>query len=189
MSAILAKILNSTVGSSTITPLDTLLGTVANNAADRLYTKLKADVKLVGSDDVLYTYTGGYTHYSDYSGNKGDSWMGAAFECRMSSYISFSASGTVTVKLSVRNTQGASMSSRLQVRNSSGVIIYDDYFSCSGNSATTFSFDMNVTAGTKYMIGYANDSGAASSSYVKPVTLDICATPVLFGATTTLSTS
>ena len=181
MSAILAKILNSTVGSSTITPLDTLLGTVANNAADRLYTKLKADVKLVGSEEVLYNYTGGWTSYNVNSTGK---WLGFDNERRMNKYISFSSSGTVVLKPTIVNSNSASTSYLVEVRNSSGTAVFSQYFALVANTTAAISVPINVVAGTKYMMAIGSNSNISNVT-----NLNACATPVQFGVTTTESTS
>ena len=71
MDAGLAKLMNSSVGTSALKALDTILKTdnttIANNAADRLFNSFKNSAKLVGSDEVMYNYTGTWT--SDYGDN------------------------------------------------------------------------------------------------------------------------
>lgn len=180
-SAILAKILNSTVGSGAITPLDTLLGTIANNAADRLYTKLKADVKLVGSEDVLYSYTGGWT---DYGINSSGKWTGYEYEKRTSNYMSFSAGGSVTITVNVSNSTPSSQFHHIEVQNSSGTKVAEYDFSIAASSSAVVSLSVNVATGDKYKLTVARNNGTPSISY-----MNVCATPVLFGVTTTLSTS
>lgn len=185
MSAIVAKVMNSTVGTSTVKALDTILKesdaanveklntymtTIANNAADRLYNKLKSDVRLVGSDEVLLRYTGGW----NLTGN--DRYLKTA------KGVSFSHAGTVvakTVQYSVRNnTLNVYNSSDFQSAN---LIASGQNRIVSGGGDVEICVSFNVVPGTVYYFEiYCYDKGMEES-------LDLCATPYPFAATATIS--
>ena len=193
MDAGLAKVLNSSVGTSTLKALDTILKesdatnvtalktqmtTSANAAADRLFNSLKSSAKLVGSDDVMFTYLGGWTY--DSSGND----FGSSFYAyKTNSFVQFDTSGTVIIK-TVQSGQ----------RNDSPHTFYMRAYDASGNQVKTvqanllynttgeIKLSLNVTAGSKYrfVIGWYNYGNGSPN-------LDVCGTMVMFGATATLS--
>ena len=194
MDAGLAKVVNSTVGTSTVKALDTILKesdttnvnalktqmtTSGNAAADRLYDKLKASAKLVGSDDVMFTYTGEWTGASG-----SNSEFGSAFnDYKTKSFISFDTTGTVVIKTRQQGKRSdyphtyyirAYDASGNQVKTAEGSLPY--------NTTGDIMLSLNVTAGSKYKFvisGY--NSGYPSQN------LDVCGKIMIFGATATIS--
>ena len=190
MSAIVAKVMNSTVGTSTVKALDTILKesdaanveklntymtTIANNAADRLYNKLKTDVKLVGSDEVIYHYSGTWKLLSN------ESYL------QTTQGVSFSHNGTVKLKTVQCNESSGSNKYEISVYKDStsnsryaqtGIVTVPAY------QTVEMSLSFNVTAGTKYYIEiYSNlDDGQTRD-------LDFCGSLSQFSPTATLATS
>lgn len=185
MDAGLAKVLNSTIGTSAVKALDTLMKesdtanveklngymtTIANNAADRLYNKLKSEVRLVGSDEVLIRYTGGWTL------------SGSDRYLKTAKGVSFSHAGTVVAK----TVQYAEKNNTLNVYKDSSfaqtsliATEFNRIVDGGGNVEICASF--NVVPGTVYYFEvYCYDKGMEES-------LDLCATPYPFGATATIS--
>lgn len=187
--AIVAKVMNSTVGTSTLKPLDTLIKesdaanveklntymtTIANNAADRLYNKLKADVKLVGSDEVILHYSGGWKD-------------GSNTKYRVTTQgVSFSHNGAVIAKTFQSNSSSEGKNYRINVYagSSSGTPI-----NASGNvyipseQAAEISVAFNVAVGTKYYVELYSSDTAPSD------TVDFCGTLVQFSPTATIASS
>lgn len=192
MDAGLAKVLNSSVGTSTLKALDTILKesdatnvtalktqmtTSANAAADRLFNSLKSSAKLVGSDDVMFTYGGAWSWGSETEFGSG------FYHCSTNSFVLFDTSGTVIIK-TVQSGQ----------RSDSPHTFYMRAYDASGNQVKTvqanllynttgeIKLSLNVTAGSKYrfVIGWYNYGNGSPN-------LDVCGTMVIFGATATHS--
>jgi hypothetical protein len=180
MDAGLAKVMNSSVGTSAVKALDTLLKTdnttIANNAADRLFNSLKNSAKLVGSDEVMFVYSGDWVD---------DNSFGGSFNgCRTSSFIQFDTSGTVVFKTiqTGNRTDGNKHTFNLRAYDASGNQIRNVRADLSNGTTAEIQLSMNVTAGAKYKIGI----GCYNTGYPAQF-LDVCGTMVLFSATATLS--
>ena len=185
MSAIVAKVMNSTVGTSAVKALDTILKesdaanveklntymtTIANNAADRLYNKLKSDVRLVGSDEVLFKYNGTWSLTSN------DRYL------TTTQGVSFSHSGTViakTVQNSDRENQFTVFTKGADGSTTELAVETNDQTDEWGYVEISASF--NVVPGQLYYFKiYTYETNGIKS-------LDLCATPYPFGATATIS--
>ena len=177
MDAGLAKVMNSSVGSSALKALDTILKTdnttIANNAADRLFNSLKNSVKLVASDETMFAYNGTWGHFNidgkEFT-NKGTL-----------QFMQFDKSGTVRFALVFTNEHSsASYEQAIYVVDSSHkTIAKSDLITVAPKTTVLIWVDANVVAGGKYKCAFEN------SSYLQ--VLNVCATPVLFGATATLT--
>lgn len=189
MSAIVAKVMNSTVGTSTVKALDTILKesdaanveklntymtTIANNAADRLYNKLKSDVRLVGSDEVIFHYTGGWKDKAN------DNYV------LTTNGVSFSHSGTVIAKTLQYGTEDYGFEYEMTVYedSSDGTNIAESgRIFIPEKQTAEISIAFNVTAGKKYYIELYCDDGN-HNLYV-----DFCGSLEQFSPTATLATS
>lgn len=189
--AIVAKVMNSTVGSNSLKSLDTILKehmtTVGNNSADRLFNSLKSSTKLVGSDDVLYTYTGDWA-YVDY--NQNGTWMPSGFVgYETSSYIKVDTSGTIVFRTIQRSDltddYNATEEFRYAVIDGSGNIISKADQSIVLPHQTTVEIKMsaNVTAGNKYKIAIARKGGNYPDRKV-----DICGKTIILAPSVTVTT-
>ena len=181
MSAIIAKLLNSTVGTSSIKALDTILKadntTIANNAADRLYGFFNNNAKLVAADEVLYVYSGTWNSSDTSIFGSGTSGH------KTNSYMSFDKSGTVRFVFSHSSTTGSETSAYLRVYDGSGSQVATVREAVKGNSSVEVSLNVNVTAGSKYKvaIGYSNSTGGSSN-------VRVCAKTIICPANVTLTT-
>ena len=187
MDAGLAKIMNSSVGSSALKALDTILKTdnttIANNAADRIFNNLKNSTKLVGSDDVLFTYSGEWTRLKASE----SAWYGDSFDgYETTSYIQFNTSGTVSLKTTQTNGRDDGTSDfKYRVYDSAGnVLVNKRIYDIASSSTVEFTIDINVTSGTKYKFAIVAESGASAST-----NLNVCGKTILFGPTITTSTT
>jgi hypothetical protein len=173
MSAIVAKVMNSSVGTSSVKPLDTILKTdntaIANNAADRLYGLFNNNAKLVAADEILYVYSG------TWSGNDSSIFGNQVSGYKTASYISFDKSGTIRLVFSHKSTASTDTSTYLRVYDGSGSQIATITESTKANSSVEVSLDVNVTAGSKYKVavGYSNSTGGSPNVRVGAKTL-IC---------------
>lgn len=184
MSAILAKILNSTVGTSSLKALDTILKadntTIANNAADRLFNSLKSSSTLVGSDDVMFKYNGGW-------GSKATGQAGFNSDITSkiaSSFIQFGASGTVIIKCLFRNASSYGQDCYIRVLNASGGVVDTVEHDVEEGATVEISMNLNVTAGTKYKLVLAG-TGGTDRADGEPM---ICGKTMVLGATISLTT-
>ena len=173
MDAGLAKTLNSSVGTSALKALDTILKTdnttIANNAVDRLFNNLVASSKLVGSDDVMYVYSGTWT--SDNSK-----------EYKTSYFIQFDKSGSVTIK-TTQNASSFSMGDRaLYVYDSNGTTIAQAGATLSEGMTVELSCSINVTAGSKYKFSVYDKNGYANHN------VRVCGKTIMFAPTITPTT-
>jgi hypothetical protein len=181
MSAIIAKLLNSTVGTSSTKALDTILKTdnttIANNAADRLYGLFNNNAKLVAADEILYVYSG------TWSSNDSSIFGSQATGYKTLNYISFDKSGTVRLVFSHKNTSSSETSAYLRVYDGSGSQIATITEYVKANTSVEVSLDVNVTAGSKYKVavGYSNSVGGSSN-------LRVCAKTIICPANVTLTT-
>lgn len=183
MSAIIAKLMNSTVGTSSTKALDAILKTdntaIANNAADRLYNAINNSVKLVGSDETILAYDGGWATYtpsnSKFSGRQ------------TSSYMTFGKSGVVRFKTVQKGSRSdATHTFYLIICNSSGTEIGRTEVSLGMDAVAEISCEINVTAGTKYQVKL--ECYNTSTSGTLSAKVSACATPVVFGVTASVTT-
>ena len=180
MDAGLAKLMNSSVGTSALKALDTILKTdnttIANNAADRLINSLKNSTKLVGSDEVLFSYEGQWTPTDEITG--------CANGYKSSSFIKFDTSGTVTIK--TLQTGGRSNNKeeyRIKAIDSSGNQIKFVSAELDYGATGYIELELNVTAGSKYKFVVAN----GNYSVVEPNLL-VCGKTIMFAPAITLTT-
>lgn len=191
MSAIVAKVMNSTVGTSTVKPLDTILKesdaanveklntymtTIANNAADRLYNKLKSDVRLVGSDEVILRYDGTWSASTN-----------GAYQ-RTSQGVTFSHNGTVvakTLQSCPGNTDDVyTFSIAVYKESTSGArYVQSPEVSIPVGQFAEISIAFNVTVGTKYYIEIYSSENDANRN------VDFCASFSQFSPTATIASS
>jgi hypothetical protein len=169
MSGMLAKVINSSVGTSDFKSLDEVL---------------LSKIRLIGSDDVFFSYDGEWvTENSDYT-------------YRTSSYITFDTDGAVKFKtyFSDYSTNGVDKTTTMTIavedvtgttiEASSTAIYLDD------NAAATSDYELsvavNVTKGSKYKVRLSSSN---TSSYKRPSgKLTVCATPVFTTSKCTLTT-
>lgn len=186
MSAILAKILNSTVGTSSLKALDTILKTdnttIANNAADRLFNSLKNSAKLVGSDDVMFNYTGTWSRgygdkLPDYGFGENDYLYVA------DSFIQFDTSGTVIIKTQQTHGSTSDQTYYLIVVDANKNKIGEAREDVDSYANFELSYALNVTKGTKYKIVLVNDNGGYLTG-----NFEVCGKTMLLGATVTVTT-
>ena len=183
MDAGLAKVLNSTIGTSAVKALDTLMKesdtanveklngymtTIANNAADRLYNKLKADVKLVGSDEVLGKYDGTWGE-----SNNRVVWTTKA--------VVFSHGGTVIAKTIQKSTDGHNISVYKGASVSTNAIATASHTKVTESYDVELSTSFNVDAGQVYC--FRIESNGTTPKQI----LEFCATPYSLGSTVTIS--
>ena len=195
MDAGLAKVLNSSVGTSTTKALDTILKesdatnvtalktqmtTSANGGADRLFDKLKASSKVVGSEDVMFTYTGGWKSAFGDSAK-----LGSGNECETTSFILFDTSGTVKIKTRQIGKRSENLHQyKIGAYDASGTLIKTVEEHIPYNTTADITLSLNVTAGSKYkFIIYCYN---ANSTYPSQ-NLDVCGKTMMFGATASLS--
>ena len=183
MDAGLAKVMNSTVGTSAVKALDTIIKesdtanveklntymtTIANNAADRLYNKLKADVRLVGSDEVLGKYDGTWEE-----SNNRAAWTTKA--------VVFSHGGTVIAKTVQRSTDGHS----LYVYK--GANINTSLIGTATHSKVTDSYDIELSTSFNVEAGQVYCFKIESNGTTPRQNLEFCATPYSLSPTVTIS--
>lgn len=185
MDAGLAKVMNSSVGTSTLKALDAILKTdntaIANNAADRLFNSLKNSAKLIGSDDVMFTYSGEWT-YGSGSGN--NPIFGSGFNHYLAnSFVQFDTSGAVTIKTVQTGARtDAKHTFYLRVYDSSGNQITTTAGNLANGTTAEIKLDFNVTAGSKYKFAI----GGYNVGSLSP-NLNVCGKTVIFGATATIT--
>ena len=170
MSGMLAKVINSSVGTSSFKSLDEVL---------------LSKVRLVGSDDAFFAYNGAWTNNTD------------AYTKYTSSYITFDISGTVNFKVFFSTYTSAGGADKrtdmsITVKDSAGTTIAETETTVwtTDNAADNTEYELavavNVTAGTKYRI---QTKSSNSSTYVNaPTELVVCATPVFSTGKCTLTT-
>jgi hypothetical protein len=160
MDAGLAKVLNSTVGTSTLKALDQIFFD---------------NVKLIASDEVLYKYSGGWTNKQITTADRGND--------STENPIIFDTSGTVIFKTVVENYNGTgSTSISITVKDSAG----NTKGSASGTVVMTsesskkveyeISCIVNVTAGETFTVHTTSSDPYAKTA---PRNVYICARPVL----------
>ena len=187
MDAGLAKLLNSSVGTSTLKALDAILKTdnttIANNAADRIFNNLKNSTKLVGSDDVLFAYNGSWTALSASS----DAWYGSKYSGSATrSYLQFNTSGTVTLKTTQKGTDSdGPQNYKYRVTDSAGNVITEGSAAIAYESTAEISCNVNVTAGTKYKFEIV---GHVDGGYNNEENLLVCGKTIMFAPSVTLTT-
>ena len=172
MDAGLAKIMNSSVGTSAVKALDAILKTdntaIANSAADRLYSLLKSELRLVGSDEVLHHYDGAWTQ------NRGNA--------TTSKYLSFNTSGTVVLK-TIQTNSDSEHSRSIRVYEGSTtnptVTIDSVYVNMPQNSMAEISVAINVKPNTKYYVSVF----CTNANYYPQTNLDVCGKLVPFTGT------
>ncbi len=176
MSGMLAKVMNSTVGTSNFKSLDVAL-------TERIYDKLNSETRLVGSDNVLYYYDGTWTEVD------GD-WMSdndvlrSTYDGILTGGFRLSHSGMVIFK-TTQTSPAYGVRYALVVRDSSGAEIGSTVFQVpAGMEDMPFDIllPMQVEAGETYSVVLANDTGGRNIDEI----LNICATPVICAPTVTL---
>lgn len=185
MDAGLAKTLNSSVGTSTLKSLDTILKTdnttIANNAADRLFNSLKNSSKLVGSDDVLFAYSGGWT----FTNGDSDTDFGRNYDYyKTNSFIQIGSSGAVTFKttqLGMDATNGT-MPVQLRVYDSSGATVGNIVTEIPQGVSAEVSVSVNVTANAKYKVAIAFYNGGNAHT-----NLTVCGKTIILAPTVTMT--
>jgi hypothetical protein len=166
MSGMLAKVLNSTVGTSDFKSLDVAL-------TERIYDKLNSETRLIGSDDVLYYYEGSWIKTD---GVPLDSYSGyTTYE------FSFSHSGVVLFKTTQEHRSGTNW--RMMVYDAIGEEIASASLNDNDLTDNVF-FDMiipmTVRAGEAYSVLISSNDARVDRN------LSICATPVICAPTVTL---
>lgn len=174
MDAGLAKVLNSTVGTSDLKSLDKIF---------------EDSMRLIGSEDVMYVYTGTFTETAqeEYVLNT----------LIANQYITFDTPGTVRIKteqMLYPNTDanasaGCSTQISLSVLNESGNVITSISTPTGGTTAvlTELYVDINVVPGEKYKIkigGRAFWNDGAWKKYMRK-TFSVCGKTIFFGAKVT----
>lgn len=185
MDAGLAKLMNSSVGTSALKALDTILKTdnttIATNAADKLFNSFKNSAKLVGSDEVMYNYTGtwSYGYGNQVQGGFGES----DYAYIANSFIKFDTSGTVIIKtLQTARSSTYVGTYYLRVIDDKGVTIGTSSAYVPVDAEVEISYSLNVTAGAKYKIVLAGSShNSPDDNFV------VCGKTMLLGATVTLT--
>lgn len=157
MDALVAKALNSTVGSDSFSGLDKLL--------------TKDAVRLLPGDKLFYKYDGGYT-----SVNGGGSGSNTQWATR-SKYIQFDVSGTVEIKIAQSNSLGSSKTITIAIKDGDGNSVYS-ISKAANDIGDSLTVQINVDKSKKYRLecSYTN-----SSAGVEINAFDTYATPV-FGA-------
>lgn len=178
MDAGLAKVMNSSVGTSALKALDTILKTdnttIANNAADRLYNKLMNNVKLIGSDELMYHYKGTWTGTPQYKYSE--------------TAITFDKSGTVVFKtrqlnLDTSTTKYCYLAVNGGASGSNRIVSTGNVYVPSG-ATVELSLAVNVTAGTKYYVEIFGHGDFGVTGYV-----DVCGTLSPWGGVTVTETT
>ena len=166
MDAGLAKVLNSTIGTTNFKSLNKIF---------------EDGVRLVASEDVMYKYDGAFTTskpaYAD--------WRTTA-----NSYITFDKPGTVYIKTEqylyadATNTKPGAV--KIMVLNESGVVITEtpDYVGTKVDGTVSIYLEMNVVPGTKYKISLGCNNGENFGAYPTG-NFSVCGKTVLFGANVT----
>jgi hypothetical protein len=166
MSGMLAKVMNSTVGTSNFKSLD-----------EAVYNRFKNDVRLVGAEEVLFSYDGGWTELSDIPTTSYRGYI-------TTKSIKFSHSGTVIFKTTQPHPESSTVTYVITIRDSSGNNLKQISNEVEG-SGEAYDLDItmafNVTAGTPYKIILSR-----TSTKPKNQDLKICAVPVLIGSDVTL---
>lgn len=163
MSGMLAKVMNSTVGTSDFKSLDVAI-------SDNLYSKLKSGVRLIGSDDVLCQYAG--TWSTSDSGS---------YEGFITNEFMFSHSGVVTFKTK----QSGDARWRMQIYVATKTDPLREEYVFKGDypddEPFTLSATVTVVAGERYSVRITNTGSLSMDE-----NLTICATPVMFAPTVTI---
>lgn len=168
MDAGLAKVINSTIGTGNFKPLD----------------KVFADnIKLVASEEVMYTYDGTFTFKSQDSYNHG--------AITADKYITINTPGAVYIKTTQTvykaGSNGTPTSVQLQVLDESGSIINSDSAGGTSSDGTIVEIfvPINVVSGKKYKIKM---TAAGGNNSTPAYNFSVCGKTVFFGATVTSST-
>lgn len=170
MSGMLAKVINSSVGTSDFKSLD---------------EQLLSKVRLVGSDDVFFAYDGGWTDSAD------------SYTRYTTSYIKFDTEGTVNFKVffsRYTTTTGVDKKTNitLTVKDGNGTVVAEAVTSVQMTDNAAYDNDyelsvaVNVTKGSKFRI--QTDSSNDSSYLKAPTVLAVCATPMFSTGKCTLTT-
>ena len=153
MDAGLAKVLNSTVGTSTMKSLDKVL---------------LDNVKLIGSDEVLLVYDGGWTYQAI---------EGTGYNIS-SKKIEFQAEGSVIFKGLIKNITNGTNTWSMSVRNTNQGVLDIETVTIPGQTQVELSFPLNVTKGQQVTIWFSGTNMGMDN-----VTVTACATPRLTGGT------
>lgn len=156
MDALVAKALNSTVGSDNFYGLDRLL--------------TKEAVRLMASNELFYKYDGGYTSVNNGGTGSNTQWM------THTKYVQLDASGTAAIDIILEHSMSGGTTIELAVKDGSGNSVYSK--SASASDMKNISFLLNVDKSKKYRLecSYKN-----TGAYLKILAFDTYATPV-FGA-------
>lgn len=177
MSGMLAKVMNSTVGTNNFKSLDVAL-------TEKIYDKLNSETRLVGSDNVLFNYAGGT--WTDVDGD----WMSdndilrGTYDGILTGGFRLSHSGMVVFK-TTQTSPADGVRYALVVRDGSGAEIGRALFDVpAGMEDMPFDIllPMQVEAGETYSVVLANDTGGRNIDEI----LNICGTPVICAPTVTL---
>lgn len=164
MDAGLAKVVNSTMGTSNFKPLDKIF---SDNA------------KLVGSDEVMFDYTGEWTEVKDGGGGFNSSIYGTM----TTSFIQFDKSGTVIIKTRQKNAGTSDMTYYIRVDDSNGNTVATGSYKVVQGATVDLLLSLNVTSGVRYKVAV----GVYNSGNVARV-FSVCGKTILFGATVTVTT-
>lgn len=167
MSGMLAKVMNSTVGTSDFKSLDVAL-------TEKIYNKFNSETRLIGSDDVLYYYEGDWTKTD---GVPLDSYSGYT-----SGEFTFSHSGVVFFK-TLQSHDGSS-NWRMEVYGDDGEEVGGE--SINNNDFTTETAFFEIIAPIQVEAGKAYSVLISSNDARVDRNLSLCATPVICAPTVTL---
>lgn len=177
MDAGLAKVLNSTVGTSNIKSLDKIFSD---------------NIRLVGSEDVMYVYDGTFkaTLQEEYAANTLTS----------NQYITFDTPGAVRIKTEqtlytnsdANASAGKPVEITLFVLNQSGTVIASaktGYISVSGTVVELW-VDINVIPGEKYKIKISGRAFGEEATWTQYMSKNfaVCGKTLFFGAKVTATT-
>lgn len=165
MSGMLAKVLNSTVGTNNFKSLDVAM-------TEKICDRLKSETRLIGSDDVLYVYDGQWKRTDDDpdTGYKGKTTDG----------FTFSHSGLALFKTTQLQEEG---------------VDWYMYVYCDGVRIEKVNIpedDVEVDLYFDIVIPVAVEAGKTYSVFISgyeeapSANLSVCATPVMFAPTVTL---
>lgn len=144
MSALLAKVLNSSVGTSTLKPLDKLLETVANNAADKLFNSLKNSVTVISSDETMLSYNGAWENAAA---------SGSFIGYQTTNYIKFDCNGVVRLKTVQKgNRTDYNHTYDIYVYDETGATVATTSMGIAYGATAEISVDFNVSSSKKYKV-------------------------------------
>lgn len=153
MDVALGRLLNSTVGTTSYKPLDKII---------------LGNVRLIGSDSVLFTY--------DREWVQGDSSIYAygQWGVKTSSFIKFDTAGTVRFVTTQRSELAVAKSYTIRVYDANDTVIATYSADVPSGTTAEISVNINVTAGSKYKFSCA----CPATQNLPAKSLNICATPV-----------